>query len=229
MNSMKSEVETQPTFSFGDLPEVTSNANSETLSMPDAEVIFYSSFFSTTEGDMLFERLLRETKWRQDKIKYYGKELDLPRLTAWHGEKGTSYTYSKIQMNPDPWTHTLLYIKEKIERVAKANFNSVLLNLYRDGRDSVSWHRDNESELGKDPVIASLSFGATRPFQLKHKLKKDLSKISVGLSHGSLLIMQGTTQEFWLHQVPKTSKQVGQRLNLTFRYIHSSNKSLNDI
>jgi alkylated DNA repair dioxygenase AlkB len=219
---MKTEVEIQTTLSFGDLPEVTPKASAETLSMPDAEVVFYRNFFSTTEGDMLFEQLLRETKWRQDKIKYYGKEMNLPRLTAWHGEKGTAYTYSNIQMNPDPWTQTLLYIKEKVEGVAKANFNSVLLNLYRDGKDSVSWHRDNEPELGKNPVIASLSFGATRPFQLKHKLDKDMSKVSLDLSHGSLLIMQGATQEFWLHQIPKTSKPVGQRLNLTFRYIHSS-------
>lgn len=222
---MKSELSSQPILSFGDSPEVTPKACFETLSMPDAEVIFFRSIFSTKEGDILFEKLLRETKWRQDKIKYYGKEMDLPRLTAWHGERGTAYTYSNIQMDPDPWTHTLLHIKNKIEEIANAKFNSVLLNLYRGGRDSVSWHRDNEPELGKHPVIASLSFGATRPFQLKHKLDKDLSRVSIDLSHGSLLIMQGPTQEFWLHQIPKTSKPVGQRLNLTFRYIHCANES----
>jgi alkylated DNA repair dioxygenase AlkB len=192
---------------------------SERLSMPDAEVVFYPSFFEEQESDKIFRQLIQEIKWQQDKIKQYGKEINLPRLTAWYGDAGKSYTYSHIAMKSEPWTPILLYIKNRIEEVADVSFNSVLLNLYRSGKDSVSWHQDNERELGGNPVIGSVSFGETRRFQFRHKLKKDLSKVDLNLTHGSLLIMKGTTQQFWQHQIPKTSKPVLPRINLTFRVI----------
>ncbi|MET0625773.1 MAG: alpha-ketoglutarate-dependent dioxygenase AlkB [Pyrinomonadaceae bacterium] len=187
--------------------------------MPDAEVDFYPNFFEEQESDELFRQLSQEVKWQQDKIKHYGKEIDLPRLTAWYGDAGKSYTYSHIAMKSEPWTPVLLYIKSRIEEVVEVSFNSVLLNLYRGGKDSVSWHQDNERELGENPVISSVSFGGVRRFQLRHKLKKDVSKVDLNLTPGSLLVMKGRTQQFWQHQVPKTSKPVLPRINLTFRVI----------
>ena len=192
----------------------------ETLCMPDAEVVLYRTFFEGEESDALFERLLIETKWRQDKIKCFGKEFSLPRLTAWCGDPGKSYTYSGISMNASGWTSTLLYIKRSIEVVANMTFNTVLLNLYRDGKDSVSWHSDDEPELGMNPVIGSVSFGEARRFQFKHVSRGDLGKVGIDLTHGSLLIMQGTTQHFWQHQLHKTSEHTKPRINLTFRLIH---------
>lgn len=190
----------------------------EKLSMPDAEVTFYRKFFTQKESDDLFNTLFNEIKWRQDKMKVYGKEVDLPRKTAWYGEPDKSYTFSGISLDPEPWTSTLLLIKNRIEEVAKVNFNSVLLNLYRDGNDGISWHTDAEKELGKNPIIGSVSFGGTRRFMFRHKNNKDL-KAEVELTHGSFLLMRGTTQHFWQHQIPKTSKKVNPRINLTFRVI----------
>jgi alkylated DNA repair dioxygenase AlkB len=147
----------------------------------------------------------------------YGKKIDFPRLTAWYGNNDKPYSFSGITLQPLPWTSEILTIKSKIEPIAKTEFNSVLLNLYRDGNDSISWHTDAEKELGINPIIASVNFGATRKFQLRHIKTKE--KLEIELTHGSLLIMQGELQHFWQHQVPKTSKVVGERINLTFRVI----------
>ncbi len=144
--------------------------------------------------------------------------MPLPRLTAWYGDEGKSYTYSGIEQHPDPWTPTLKLIKSKVEEILEVTFNTVLLNLYRDGKDSVSWHSDDELELGENPIIASVSFGAVRRFSLKHKISKDY-KIDLDLPNGSLLLMKGETQHFWQHQIAKTSKSVQPRINLTFRMI----------
>jgi alkylated DNA repair dioxygenase AlkB len=187
--------------------------------LPDGEVIIYRSFFNGLESNQLFKKLFDSINWRQDKMKIFGKEVDLPRLTAWYGDGGKSYTYSGITMNPDAWTPILLLIKERIEEVAQEKFNSVLINLYRNGKDYVSWHSDDEPELGRNPIIASVSFGQTRRFQFKHKLNKDLEKVEITLTDGSLLLMKGSTQHFWHHQIPKTSKQLKERINLTFRVI----------
>jgi alkylated DNA repair dioxygenase AlkB len=196
------------------------NSLPEIPSMPDGDVIIYHQFFDKEASDSFFQELLAGIKWRQDRIKYYGKEIDLPRLTAWYGDSGKSYTYSGIPMNPEPWTPTLLSIKKRIEEVAKVDFNSVLLNLYRNGRDSVSWHSDDEPELGENPVVGSVSFGQTRTLQFRHRIRKDLHRIDVKLTHGSLLLMKGTTQRFWQHQIPKTTRPLTPRINLTFRVIH---------
>ncbi|WP_310430025.1 alpha-ketoglutarate-dependent dioxygenase AlkB [Chamaesiphon sp. VAR_48_metabat_135_sub] len=184
----------------------------------DGEVIFYSNFFSTDESDKLFSELNSCIKWRQDKIQMFGKYLPLPRLTAWYGDEGKSYTYSGIVQHPSPWISVLSQIKERIEKTAEVSFNSVLLNLYRDGTNSVAWHSDDESELGQNPIIGSVSFGSTRRFSFKHKQNKS-QKIDIDLTHGSLLLMRGPTQHHWLHQVAKTAKIVTPRINLTFRII----------
>jgi alkylated DNA repair dioxygenase AlkB len=181
-------------------------------------VVFYPAFFPAAEADRLLRELLDSTAWRQDTIKYFGKTYDVPRLTAWYGDEGTRYTYSGIENIPLPWTPPLLEVKQAVEPAAGVAFNSVLLNRYRTGKDGVSWHADDEPEFGERPVIASVSFGATRTFQVRHKKRKDL-KASVELTHGSLLVMRGGTQENWVHQVPKTARPVGERLNLTFRRI----------
>lgn len=218
---MKYEIKNQINLWDTTVPKFVSPFLSERLPMSDAEVIFYPNFFDEQESDDFFRQLFKEIKWQQDRIKHYGKEINLPRLTAWYGDAGKSYTYSHIAMKSEPWMPLLLHIKNRVENVVEANFNSVLLNLYRTGKDSVSWHQDNEHELGENPIIGSVSFGGTRRFQFRHKLKKELSKVDLILTHGSLLIMKGTTQKFWQHQIPKTSKEVLPRINLTFRVIKS--------
>jgi hypothetical protein len=189
------------------------------FSIPDAELILYPCCFPKQESDVIFQTLLTEVEWRQDKIKLYGKESNIPRLTAWYGDLGRSYTYSNITMNPIPWTPVLFSIKNRVEEIAKISFNSVLINLYRYGKDGVAWHSDDEPELGKNPIIASVSFGGERKFQLRHRFNKALEKVAFNLTHGSLLIMKGKTQEYWQHQIPKTAKPVMARINLTFRTI----------
>jgi len=184
----------------------------------DGEVLFFPSFFNKADSDRLFKSLLDNIKWQQDKIKFFGKMIDLPRLTAWYGVNDKPYTYSGIPMNPHPWTPDLLEIKSKIELEAKVNFSSVLLNLYRDGKDSVAWHCDDERELGINPVIGSVSFGATRTFKLRHLKDKELVE-KVELTHGSYILMKGETQHKWEHEIPKTSKKLTARINLTFRVI----------
>lgn len=192
----------------------------QSFAMPDADVSIFRHLFKPDQSDRLFRDLLSQTNWRQENMRLYGKQVDLPRLTAWYGDSGKSYSYSGISMEPNPWTETLLEIKGRVEREAGVRFNSVLISLYQTGQDSLSWHQDDETELGQDPVIASVSFGGTRSFQFKHKAKKELNKVSIDLAHGSLLVMKGPTQRFWVHQIPKTSKPVNPRINLTFRFIY---------
>ncbi len=187
--------------------------------MPDGDVLFYEKFFDRPESDVLYKVLRAHIGWQQDTIKVYGKSHPLPRLTAWYGDFGKSYTYSGIPMRPHPWSPELLKIKQRIEAKAGVAFSSVLLNLYRTGQDSVSWHRDDELELGKNPIIGSVSFGETRVFQLRHLTRKDLHKVDIPLTHGSFLLMRGPTQHHWEHQIPKTSRAVKPRINLTFRVI----------
>ncbi|MFO0966819.1 MAG: alpha-ketoglutarate-dependent dioxygenase AlkB [Gemmataceae bacterium] len=190
----------------------------QVLDLPDGDVVVYPSFFPRGEADRLLHELLTTTAWRQESIKLYGKAIDVPRLTAWYGDEGTGYTYSGIVNEPQPWTPAILEVKGAIEGAAGVAFNSVLLNHYRTGTDSVSWHSDDEKEFGSNPVIASVSLGGTRTFQMRHKKRKGL-KASVELTHGSLLIMRGGTQHHWLHQVPKTAAAVAERVNLTFRVV----------
>ncbi len=203
---------------FGSVTSATEDPVKEVLPMPDAKVTFYRNFFDSHKSDEIFQILLNEIHWRQDRMKLYGKEIDLPRKTAWYGDRDKSYTFSGIHLDPEPWTPTLLYVKERIEEVAEVQFNSVLLNLYRHGNDGISWHTDAEPELGENPVIGSVSFGGARRFMFRHRQDQDL-KSEVELTHGSFLLMAGETQHFWQHQIPKTSKKVEPRINLTFRVI----------
>lgn len=177
------------------------------------------SFYDAFQANSLLNQLTVETVWKHEPIMLFGKEVMQPRLTAWYGDSGTAYSYSGIQMNPLPWTPLLAEVKQAIENVSGKQFNSVLLNLYRDGKDSMGWHSDNEPELGRNPFIASLSLGASRRFHLKPRYRKELETIRLDLANGSLLLMGGALQHHWLHQVSKTKKAVGPRINLTFRWV----------
>ncbi|MCW3093603.1 MAG: alkylated repair protein [Ferruginibacter sp.] len=182
------------------------------------EAIFYPGFFSAAESDEYLIRLTNEINWKQEPIKMFGKEVMQPRLTAWHGDAAKPYSYSGITMQPQNWTNALLEIKEKIELIAGVSFTSALLNFYRDGKDSMGWHRDNEKELGLNPVIGSVSFGAERPFQFRNYANKE-EVVSINLTHGSFLLMKGETQHYWEHRLPKANKINGKRINITFRAI----------
>ncbi|MDP5172282.1 MAG: alpha-ketoglutarate-dependent dioxygenase AlkB [Bacteroidia bacterium] len=182
------------------------------------ELWWAPDFLSAFEADALFSHLSQSLAWQQGQVRMFGKWIDEPRLTVWYGDPGASYTYSGKQQQPLPWTPALLALKEKIETSSSTSFNSVLGNYYRSGQDSMGWHSDNEKELGIRPLIASLNLGATRTFQLR-MIKDKSRKLSLDLSHGSLLIMSGETQHHWQHQIPKTKKAVGERLNFTFRLI----------
>ena len=188
--------------------------------MPNGDLCWIREFFDLSQSDDLFQTLLAMVQWRQNAIKRGRKETRLPRLTAWYGHAGKNYSYSGIHMKPLPWNAPLSTIKQAVDAEAGVKFNSVLLNLYRNERDSVALHSDDEPELGKNPIIASVSFGATRRFVLKHKSEKRLPKIELALSHGSLLLMRGSTQHHWVHAIPKSKVPIGPRLNLTFRIIH---------
>jgi alkylated DNA repair dioxygenase AlkB len=179
--------------------------------------IYIPNYFNNELSEAYLKNLLDDIQWRQEEMKIYGRQIKFPRLTSWYGDSNKPYTFSGITLNPNVWTKELLEIKNKIELQFNIAFNSVLLNLYRDGSDSISWHTDAEKELGQNPIIASVNFGATRKFQLRHKETKE--RIDINLENGSLLIMQGELQHYWQHQIPKTKKDIGQRINLTFRFI----------
>jgi alkylated DNA repair dioxygenase AlkB len=189
------------------------------LGLPDSDICYFPDFYIPELANLYFERLLNEIVWRQDDIKVFGKIYAQPRLTALYGDTDKPYSYSGIRMQPTPFTPLLQGIKQDIEEATSARFTTVLLNLYRSGQDSNGWHSDDEKELGNNPEIASLSLGATRKFHLRHKEKK--LRHSIALEHGSLLLMKGSTQHCWQHQIPKTKKTVDPRINLTFRFIHS--------
>lgn len=189
------------------------------LPLKDGDVVYYPSFFSSDKASDYLKRLSSETSWQQDSITLFGITHLQPRLTALYGSNNKPYSYSGITMFPKQFSPTLQEIKYAIEKVSEVHFTTVLLNLYRNGNDSNGWHSDNEKELGTNPVIASVSLGASRVFHLKHKTIKTPTQ-KIVLEHGSLLLMKGTTQEYWLHQIPKTKKEVGPRVNLTFRIIN---------
>jgi alkylated DNA repair dioxygenase AlkB len=188
----------------------------------DGTVTYDPYFLEPALADEAFDALVEQTPWKQDEIRMYGRHIPVPRLTAWHGDPGASYSYSGIDNDPSPWTPPLLAIRERLGRQMGISFNSCLLNRYRNGQDSLSWHADDEPELGSLPVIASVSLGVRRTFQLQHRVDGEM--ISIGLDHGSLLVMSGLTQSYWKHQIPKERSVSGERLNLTFRVIDESAK-----
>lgn len=188
------------------------------LNMKEADVTLYQNFFNPSFSDYYLKLLLKTIEWQQDTITVFGKTHLQPRLTALYANNTNPYSYSNITMHPKPFTQDLLDIKKHIENELSISFTSCLANLYRHGLDSNGWHADDEKELGKEPIIASVTFGAERVFHFKHKDDKTLKK-KIVLEHGSLLVMKGDTQKNWLHQLPKTKKTIGARINLTFRII----------
>lgn len=190
----------------------------EPLNLPDSEITYFPDFLSEESADAYFKEFKASVPWQQDDIKVFGKIYAQPRLTALYANNDKPYSYSSIVMRPHQFTPSLLAIKKNIETKTHVEFTTCLLNLYRNGKDSNGWHADNEKELGKNPVIASVTLGQERYFHLKHRSKKELKR-KILLKHGSLLLMQGETQHHWLHQIAKTAKPIGERINLTFRVI----------
>jgi alkylated DNA repair dioxygenase AlkB len=191
------------------------------INLPDANIRLFPHFLNPDMAAKLFQVFSNKVPWRHDPIKVFGKTYMQPRLTSLHGTTNQGYGYANIRMQAQPMMPELNDILQRIAKIDNSDFNIVLLNLYRDGNDSNGWHADNEKELGQNPVIASVSLGAPRLFKLKHRYDKNL-KHQLLLESGSLLLMSGATQHYWLHQVPKTKKQVGPRINLTFRKVLDS-------
>lgn len=193
----------------------------EQISLPDADVSILHNLEMPTPYEDILHRLMSQTIWRQEAVRIYGKQYQQPRLVALYGEPGKQYDYSGIALRPLPWTDLLREIKRRIEDCTDQTFNAVFLNLYRDHNDSMGFHSDDERELGKNPVIASLTFGATRIFLLKHKFNKDLPLVKIPLESGTVLLMKGETQHNWKHGINKQTAPCGPRVNLTFRTLLS--------
>ncbi|MFO0586783.1 MAG: alpha-ketoglutarate-dependent dioxygenase AlkB [Polyangiaceae bacterium] len=185
-----------------------------------AEILVWERAFSEDETRSLTERLMREIPWQQREILIMGRRVMQPRLVCWVGDPEAEYTYSGIRNVPFTWQDVTSELRRSVEKITETAFNSVLLNLYRDERDSMGFHQDNEKELGNEPIIASLSLGATRRFQLRHAKKKGVPGRDLALGDGSLILMRGTIQRLWRHGVPKESSPRGPRINLTFRTIY---------
>lgn len=186
--------------------------------LPEDLLTYTPQLFTETESTQYLQKFITTIPWEQRTVVMYGKPIITPRLTAWFGDTGKNYAYTGTRFQPHPWTPELLAIKERIEPLAQVNFNSVLLNYYRDGNDSVAWHSDNETELGKQPIIASVSFGQVRRFDIRHKKDHD-RKFAVRLENGSMLLMKGDLQQHWEHRIAKSATPLKARVNLTFRII----------
>ena len=186
------------------------------LGLDDAVAWYLASFLTAEAADALFDELSANLAWSQHAVRVMGRLVAQPRLTCWYGDAGTTYTYSGLTLEPRRWTPALADLRAQVEQASGTRFGAVLGNLYRDGRDSVAWHSDDEAELGPEPVIASVSLGASRRFDLRRRSDHSQRR-SIELEHGSLLVMSGPTQRHWQHQVPKTRCKVGARINLTFR------------
>ena len=185
------------------------------IPIEDGELYWLSQLELPCDNATVLARLQGETAWKAEHIKLFGRQVPQPRLTAWHGE--AVYTYSGLRLEPLPFTPLQAEIKAAVEAASGRRFNSVLLNYYRDGADSMGMHSDDEPELGPNPAIASVSFGAVRTFILRHKRTKHTLKVD--LTSGSLLLMTGATQHHWQHGINKSGRPMGPRINLTFRYI----------
>ncbi len=189
------------------------------LSLPDAELHYCDQWLDAAEASRRFEELRTQVEWREEDVVLFGRRYRQPRLVAWYGNADAVYSYSGNRLQPLPWIEPLQSLRQHVEAAAGVPFNSVLLNCYRDQRDAMGWHSDDEPELGRDPVIASVSLGASREFQLRHRQRQDLPIETVVLGHGSLLIMAGPTQHHWKHRLRRESRPLGERINLTFRRI----------
>ena len=201
---------------FNDTEIFTSGSSGKKVfDLPDTKLMLHDNLFAKDESDHYYTTLLNTTPWQEYAMEMYDKTVTVPRMISWYEDRDNS---GADGTKPD-WTTELQSIRERVEKITEFKFNSVLLNLYRNGKDGVSWHSDREQNFGKDAIIASVSFGETRMFRLRHKFRKDIAQVEIPLHHGSLLLMAGTTQSFWQHQVPKTAKDILPRINLTFRQI----------
>jgi alkylated DNA repair dioxygenase AlkB len=223
--------------------EFNEELNIYKIKIPNGEILYSEHFFDKKISDRSLEYFLendsfdwktanwrefdkeqlekvkfKNINWHHDKLNMYGKEVYLPRYSAWYGDNDKSYSYSGLTLQPNKWNNGLLFLKENIEKITIVNFNSVLMNWYRDGEDYINWHTDAEKELGQNPVIASVNFGATRRFLIRRNDDNSI-KLEFPLKHGTLLIMKGELQHFWQHSVPKEKKIKESRINLTFRII----------
>jgi alkylated DNA repair dioxygenase AlkB len=203
------------------LPGDPATRAGERIVIPDGELACWPAAFAPAEADVLFARLRHEVPWRQEEIVMFGQARPVPRLVAWHGDADAVYTYSGVRHEPLPWLPAIVEVRDRVAALTGHRFNSVLLNLYRDGRDGMGWHADDEPELGRNPVIASVSLGAARRFRLRHRRRGERA-LSLDLGHGSLLLMGGELQHHWVHALPKTRSTVGERINLTFRAVHAT-------
>jgi len=189
----------------------------------DPELFEYlPRFLSSHEADALLATLWRELDWSQREITLFGRRVMQPRLVAWYGDAGAVYRYSGLEWTPLPWHPVLSDLKVRLERAGRCRFNAVLANAYRDGRDSMGWHSDDEKELGDEPVIASLSLGAARRFLLRPRRRNTGNPggtIALPLDHGSLLLMRGRSQQGFQHALPRTRRPAGLRINLTYRLV----------
>jgi len=191
---------------------MSGNSGKKVFDVPEADLMLYDEFFTKAESDHYYEWLLNQTPWREYQMPMYDKTVTAPRMIAWYEDDAND-------ANANEWTPELSSIRNRVETEIGEKFNAVLLNLYRNGKDSVAWHSDKEGKSGRNPTIASVTFGETRMFRLRHKSRKDVPQIEIPLHHGTLLVMAGTTNTFWEHQVPKTAKAVLPRINLTFRQV----------
>lgn len=189
----------------------------EQIPAPGATLWLQREFIPAPDALPLLRRLIEAVPWRRDKIRMFGQEHDLPRLQQWYGDPGRVYVWSGIEMQPLPWTPKLAALRAAVQRATKRQFNSVLLNYYRDGNDTVGWHADDEPGLGRTPFIASLSLGAERDLVLRRTQEPKAPKLSINLPGGSLLVMSGGTQANWQHALPRRKRVLAARVNLTFR------------
>jgi alkylated DNA repair dioxygenase AlkB len=201
---------------FNDTDIFTGSApNKKIFGLPDTDLMLFEGFFDKEESDHYYNVLLKETNWKEADLTVYDKTHIIPRMVSWYEDK----INRGADVNGNDWTPDLLALKAKVEAETHETFNSVLLNLYRNGKDGVGWHSDRTENFGQDQIIASVSFGETRPFRLRHKTRKDIPMVEIPLTHGTLLLMAGTTQTHWEHHVPKTAKNILPRINLTFRQV----------
>ena len=189
----------------------------QTFALGDSEIQYVANAFTAREAERLFQSLLDDIPWRTATLTIAGQKRPLPRLQCWMADQGRSYSYSGLKLSPHPWNPDVLRIKARLEQLCEHSFNSVLLNYYRDGSDSVSWHADDETELGPNPIVASVSLGAQRTLEFKPKFNLTTPKKQIVLGSGSILIMGKTIQNNWLHQLPKISGTIDPRISLTFR------------
>lgn len=187
----------------------------ERFDAPGADIELHHNVIN--DADRILQELLADTPWQQQEITVFHRQLPMPRLTCWMGE--AAYTYSNLRNDPGLWTSSVVEIREQMTTLTGQKFNGVLLNLYRDGQDSMGWHADNEASLGSAPMIPSVNLGATRRMRFKPRKGRPGDAFGFDLPHGSVLLMSGATQENWLHTITKTAKQVGPRINLTFRSV----------